>query len=291
MALDCLEKLLAALEEHDECDLAHCALKLIDQQGAPLVDQIWPKSTVFAHGLPQWVNGRHVRRAPYDGLLYLTGAMVYQSVSQLLIRRSLFTRIGGFETRWGPLGDRNWEMKAGLIANTIHVPDTWATWRVYPTHASAATSSYSVEHSQSVDEMISDAVAKCESSLAPAVVAGLKNYWLPRSHVMRAYYSRLRAPQSAFRRRLFQASQIFSGKESVRTELIKRLRGAPRWLDRAPGELRQWLESLGFAPVIADASESATGSRTSCSELKVGDGSVGSERHSDSEATRSARNG
>ena len=33
MAPDCLEKLLAALEAHPECDLAHCPLRAIDETG------------------------------------------------------------------------------------------------------------------------------------------------------------------------------------------------------------------------------------------------------------------
>jgi glycosyltransferase involved in cell wall biosynthesis len=258
MALDCLEKLVAALEEYDECDLAHCALKLIDQHGAPVTDQTWPDVTVFAHGAAKLINKRHVRRAPYDGLLHLTGVMVYLSISQLLIRRSLFARIGGFDTRWGPMGDRNWEMKAGLVANTVHVPETWATWRIYPTHASAAITCHSPEYCRNIEEMIADAVVKCESYLAPQVVPGLREHWLRWSGEMRNYYSKLAVPQSALRKRLFQTSQAFHGQKSVRSEVMSRLRGRPRWTDRAPGELRSWLESLGLGPILADVSEPAS---------------------------------
>jgi glycosyltransferase involved in cell wall biosynthesis len=255
MALDCLEKMVAALEEHTECDLAHCSLRLIDAKGDPSTEQTWPDITVFAHGAATLVNKRHVRRAPYDGLLHLTGSMVYLSISQLLIRRSLFARIGGFDTRWGPMGDRNWEMKAGLVANTVHVPDTWAAWREYPTNASAAMTCHSSEYCRNIEEMIEDAVVKCESFLAPEVVPGLKDHWLRWSGEMRSYYSRLAIPQSVFRKRLFQASQVFNGQKSVRSEVMGRLCGKRRWTDRAPDELRNWLESFGLGPVLADVSD------------------------------------
>ena len=52
MAPDCLEKMVAALEEHDDCDLAHCRLLMIDSAGKPLTDaaECWPNTTVFEHG-------------------------------------------------------------------------------------------------------------------------------------------------------------------------------------------------------------------------------------------------
>jgi glycosyltransferase involved in cell wall biosynthesis len=271
MALDCLEKLVAVLEEHNECDLAHCTLVIIDKDGAPLAGQRWPDGTVFANGIPELYNRRHVRRAPYDGLLHLTGQMVYQSITQLLIRRSLFSRIGCFDSRWGAMGDRNWEMKAGLVANTIHVPDTWATWRVYPTHASASMSVYSVEYARNIDEMIDDAVLKCEPYLAREIVAGLRDHWLGWSRDMRAYYSGLRIERSVLRRRLLQVSQLFNGEKVARSEIFYRLRGRPKWPD-APAELRRWLESILLGPVVTDLSKSSkcsTASSGSCSLARV----------------------
>jgi hypothetical protein len=41
----------------------------------------------------------HVRNAPSDGLLHLSGAKVYTYIIQLLIRRTLFDRICYFEAR------------------------------------------------------------------------------------------------------------------------------------------------------------------------------------------------
>jgi glycosyltransferase involved in cell wall biosynthesis len=249
MAPDCLQKLVAALEEHTECDLAHCTLVATDKDGKPIGNGMWADATVFARGIPDLLNQRHVRRAPYDGLLHLTGAMVYLSITELLIRRSLFSKIGGFDPRWGPMGDRNWEMKAGLVANTIHVPDTWATWRTYPTQASSGMSVLSADYARNIEEMILDAVLKCESQLETQVVAGLKEHWLGWSGEMRTYYTGLRNRRS-FSKRLFQMSQIFDGGRAARCELMYRLIGRPKWVDRAPGEIRSWLESLGLGPVV-----------------------------------------
>ncbi len=273
MAPDCLEKMVSALEAHPECDLAQCSLFAIDAAGRPLANQSWRDATVFARGLPEWLERRHIRWAPYDGLLHLTGCMVSLSITQLLIRRSLFSLIGGFETRWGAIGDRNWEMKAGLVANTIYVPNTWATWRLHAANASANSSQnvHSADYTRKIEEMIADALAKCEPQLPAPVVAGLKDHWLEHSREMRAYYSALANIPSTSRRRLFQGSQLLSGKRPARHELLHQLKRDSRWRDRAPEELRRWLESLGVSPVISDMGRCSTAATSaSLSRATVG---------------------
>ena len=69
MAPDCLEKLVAALEQHNDCDLAHCPLVVVDEAGTPLAHSQWPQGTVFAQGTGELLHLPHIRRAPYDGLL------------------------------------------------------------------------------------------------------------------------------------------------------------------------------------------------------------------------------
>ena len=96
----------------------------------------WSTRSVFALSSGPLLDRSHIRRAPFDGLLHLSGRSVYISITQLLIRRSLFDRIGLFESTWGSVGDFNWSMRAGLAASTVHVADTWGGWRL---HAAQAT--------------------------------------------------------------------------------------------------------------------------------------------------------
>jgi glycosyltransferase involved in cell wall biosynthesis len=249
MAPDCLEKLASALEEHVDCDIAACPLTAIGGDGKPLEDRAWWEATVFAHWNSELLQQRHMRRAPFDGLLHLTGYMVHLSITQMMIRRSLFSRIGGFETRWDSIGDRNWEMKAGLVANTIHVPDTWATWRIHPANATSAMVYCSPDYMRKIEEMLVDAVGKCESFLPAQVLAGLKDSWLESSREMRAYYGALRNLRGT-RKRLFQLEQLCASGNSARLEVLRRLQGKPKWANRAPGELRDWLASLGLDPIV-----------------------------------------
>lgn len=253
MAPDCLEKLASALERHADCDLAHCTMRTIDPVGAPVHEPRWPECTVFAQGLGNQVNQRHVRRAPYDGLLHLTGGVVYFSITELLIRRSLFNRIGHFQPRWGSIGDVNWNMKAGLTTNTIHVPDTWATYRVHPTQATAAVNYRSTDHFRRIEEMIDDAIVTCRGFLHPDVQRSLGSAWLDKSRDMRAYYANLSVRPSAVGRRWYQARQWLLSAD-IRAEVKRVLSGEPKWGDRAPSDIRVWLETLGHGPVISPVS-------------------------------------
>jgi glycosyltransferase involved in cell wall biosynthesis len=250
MASDCLEKMVLALERHPDCDLAHCPLVVLDEDGATVAEPRWPQSTVFGHGIAEMLHRPHVRRAPYDGLLHLTGQHVYLSMTQLLIRRSLFARIGGFPSKWGSVSDFNWEMKAGLVANTVHIPETWASWRLHGKQASASIDNFSLDRDRKIEDMIRNAIQTCEAYLSPSVLAGLRSRWLDLSSDLRSYYANLRLRRNAVRRRLFQLAQAFGGPAAARSQMIGTLVGRKKWVETAPTELRLWLESIGLGPVI-----------------------------------------
>jgi glycosyltransferase involved in cell wall biosynthesis len=249
-APDCLEKLVAALEAHPDCDLAHCNLVIVDKSGAVVRDPNfkWPDCTLFARGLPGIEGTRHVRRAPHDGMLHLIGQMVYHSITELLIRRSLFDKVGYFESRWGSVGDLNWEMKASLVGSTVHVPDTWGGFRVHSTQATASVDTITADYARKLREMLGDAVDTCEPFLAKAVAEGIRER-LRWSSDMLDYYRELRLRPQALDRRLFQFSQALSGTPAARAEIVGRLAGRLKWQYRAPAEFRSWLESVGVMPI------------------------------------------
>ncbi|MCP4110677.1 MAG: glycosyltransferase [Desulfobacteraceae bacterium] len=127
---DCLEKTVAALDVHPECGICHTCLKAIDENGNEIPG--WWRRTIQAKFYGELLDKPHIRFAPYDGILYCALRTVYLSITQLLIRRSVFDEVGLFRTDWGVLGDNEWEMRAALVCNTIHIPETLATWRMHP---------------------------------------------------------------------------------------------------------------------------------------------------------------
>jgi glycosyltransferase involved in cell wall biosynthesis len=250
MSPDLMEKMVAALQFHQDCELAHCPLVIVDERSRRVEEQTWPDGTVFADGLPD-IGTAHVWRAPYSGLMQLSGRHVILSITQLLIRRSIFSRIGNFTNRWGSPSDFHWEMKAGLVANMVHVPDTWATWRIHSNQATNESRGISrQDYFQKVDDMIRHAVAESEALLPEGIATDLKSYVLRSSEELRSYYLNLWYRESPTRRRLYQALQVLQGTPSVRREILRRITGKPKWYDNVGSEVRQWLESRGLQPLV-----------------------------------------
>lgn len=134
MSPDCLEKMVGAMDAHPECGICHTCLKVIDEAGKELPGR-------WGRGLPSQFYGDlisrpHIRIAPLDGILYCALYTVYSSLTQLLIRRSVFDKVGLFRVDWGSEGDFEWGMRAALVCNTLHIPETLATWRIHPKQAS-----------------------------------------------------------------------------------------------------------------------------------------------------------
>ncbi|MEI7988208.1 MAG: glycosyltransferase family 2 protein, partial [Chloroflexota bacterium] len=93
MAPDCLEKMVDALLQNPDCDLAHCPMRVLDRTGGIGPDW-WAGNSLFARSSGNLLEVKHKRVAPIDDILCLLGDTIYTSVTQLLIKRSLFEKIG-----------------------------------------------------------------------------------------------------------------------------------------------------------------------------------------------------
>lgn len=129
MMPDCLEKMVNALEAYPDCDICHTCLKVIDEKGRELKG--WWQKMSPAQFYGELMDKSHIRMAPYDGILYCGLGTVYISLTQLLIRHSVFDKVGLFRSDWGSEGDFEWGMRAALVCNTLHIPETLATWRIH----------------------------------------------------------------------------------------------------------------------------------------------------------------
>lgn len=240
MALDCLEQLVKALDSHPACDLAHCRLQVLGEE-AETLQQWWLQQSIFAQSTRSLLDKAHIRRAPLDGLLYLTGETVYKSLTQLLIRRTLFERIGLFDSRWGSIGDFHWGMRASLVANTIHVPDTWAGWRMHFEQATRSARIGSYSHWQETEEMISDALKLAWDDIPGPVKRGLQGGWRHYFHQRRQLQFDLQHRSTRIARFLFLLQQLSKGSGAAWDYLANR--SAPRMFTSAD-IVKQWLDSM-----------------------------------------------
>jgi glycosyltransferase involved in cell wall biosynthesis len=249
MAPDCLAKLVAALEANPDCDIAHCTLRVIDEHGGEVADtgEWWSRGSAFAQSSGPLRDRRHIRRAPLDGLLHLMGGSVYVSITQLLIRRTLFDRVGFFESTWGSAGDFNWNMRAGLVANTVHVPDTWGGWRVHSSQATAGVRLGSREHAARVDAMIADAIAVCGRYLSEPVRTRLESDWAADAKAWRDFRVELaeRRTTSPVGQRAYALRRLLSGSRQAREYLASRVRA------RSPADwVRERLRTIDPRPLL-----------------------------------------
>jgi glycosyltransferase involved in cell wall biosynthesis len=254
MPVDCLEKLVAALDGNPECDLAHCPLRVIDENGNELVEtqRWWLEASAFAQSSGSLLHRFHVRRAPFDGLLHLLGGSVYTSITQLLIRRTLFDRIGLFDSQWGSVGDFHWSMRAGLAGNTVHVPDTWGGWRIHRNQATANVGLGSGEHARIIDEMIAHAVEASNALVPPVVRQRLTTEWLLEAKNRRTFLNEVAARSaSPLRRRSFIITRALAASRPARDYVKSRVFGG------CPADwVRRCLEESGEGPALVPANRS-----------------------------------
>jgi glycosyltransferase involved in cell wall biosynthesis len=248
MAGDFLEKQASALEQHPECDLAHCPPRMIDESGCEISDW-WSSSSIFARSANDQLHRSHVRLAPFDGFLHLAGESVYISLTQLLIRRSLFDRIGLFESRWASIGDFNWCMRASLVANTVHVPDTWGGWRIHSDQATDWVALQSPQHRRTINEMIEHALLSCETNIASKV----RSRWLHRARDMREFHPALRVRDDRLGGWMFILRRLLAGSWAAREHVKTKIAGTAGLPETAPEVIRKWLQAVGIDPVIVPA--------------------------------------
>jgi len=249
MAPDCLEKLVAALEIYPECDIAHCRLRPIDESGRERDDWYswYLRGGIFAQSSGQLFEIPHLRMAPFDGLLHLSGATVYMSITQLLIRRNLFDKIGFFESRWGSVGDFNWDMRAGLVANTVHVPDTWGGWRIHGGQVTSHGDYYSIERERRIQAMIDHATQATKSLIAQATFAQLQTKWLTSARRLRHFLRGVREQHdSKVARRLFILQELLRGEFAALSHICAKAADRPIW----PETVKKWMLQIGVKTAL-----------------------------------------
>jgi hypothetical protein len=107
----------------------------------------------------------------------------------------------------------------------------------------------STEFLRKIEEMIQDAVSECETYLAAEVISVLKRDLLIQAKEMRSYYLAAGERHDRIRRRMFQLAQVWTGSTYVRSEMVRRILGQTKWVERIPTEIRLWLQSLGLEPL------------------------------------------
>jgi len=248
MADDCLEKLAGALAENPDCDLAHCPMRVIDEDGQPGRDW-WSANSNFARSSGTLLKCRHKRIAPLDGILCLLGDNIYASVTQLLARRSLFDRIGYYQSDWGSVGDFHWNLRAGLATSTVHVPDTWGGWRMHPGQATAGVRLGSPDHQAKIDDMINDVLANLDHFLGTKDRSTVFDELVRRTRALRDHLRQHAGHATSLDRRLFLIRDALLGRRLAWQHLASLAPGRKHWPRAAPQAVMAWFDGGGLVPL------------------------------------------
>ncbi|HUD47512.1 MAG TPA: glycosyltransferase [Candidatus Baltobacteraceae bacterium] len=220
MTPDCLSRMISALEEHPQCGLCQCALEIIDENGVPLpAAEQWNHYPLGNYD-QNLVSRKNRRLAPHDGLVHPALFTIYTSITQLLIRRTVFDRIGLFDGRWGSISDFEWEMRAGLVENCIYIPEKLATWRLRPNQATQDV--HTPKSRLKMIEMTGTAFARaraCEGAHLKGIDINDIIYFLQRDVVAFGY----EAAKGRMAKLTFLAAQLFQRPGAVAAHVWERL--------------------------------------------------------------------
>lgn len=144
MKPECLDRMVNALQQNPDCGICHCRLEIIDENGSPKRDDNEWESLLTQQLFGDWVRTPHVRRAPHDGLLHFCSGTIYTSLTQLLVRKTVFKDIGIFRTDSGSHADFEWGMRVGLSEDVIYLPDKLASWRRHGRQATQSNAHHEV---------------------------------------------------------------------------------------------------------------------------------------------------
>jgi glycosyltransferase involved in cell wall biosynthesis len=130
-----LERLTAALETHQDHELALCGCQEIDENGLP-TQRAPARYDQFLNEVLE-VGAVSLPGKAEFSLMALFGP-TWGSMTRLLIRRSLLDRTGLFPSHHGTSGDWAWALRTVMETDVVHLPETLATWRRHPGQASAS---------------------------------------------------------------------------------------------------------------------------------------------------------
>ena len=156
MSNNLIEKMQDALIKNQDCSIAHCGLTIIDENDVP-VDHSWEKYWTSQYFGPL-LQHSHKRLAPHDGILHMSVQTVYTSITQLLIKTSVFNEIGTFLTNSGSIADFEWGMRASLVNNVIYIPEKLATWRLHSNQATDSNYNDTSAHREKICELANHAL-------------------------------------------------------------------------------------------------------------------------------------
>jgi glycosyltransferase involved in cell wall biosynthesis len=146
LAATALERFAAVLERHPTAGLAHCALALIDERGDAL-----PDTPSFR---PRWARGGRVlaqRLRPDEPVTPLESVLGLAPLipSAMLLRRSTFDAVGGWDTTFGQgFEDTDLVLRIAMVSELRYLPERLVRHRRHGFQSSAVAGRHEAQIEQ-----------------------------------------------------------------------------------------------------------------------------------------------
>ncbi|NER51567.1 MAG: hypothetical protein F6J92_33980, partial [Symploca sp. SIO1A3] len=126
-----------ALDAHPDIDACHFEFAFINREGTI----INPPAGLVNHCDLYFDYNKyaHRRSGICEFMMHFVYWAVYLTITSLVFRRQLITKMKGFPTKYGSVGDYDWTMRLGLFTDVLYLPKLLATWRLYEEQATAQT--------------------------------------------------------------------------------------------------------------------------------------------------------
>ncbi|PSN14670.1 hypothetical protein C7293_10705 [filamentous cyanobacterium CCT1] len=125
-----ISKTTSALERYPDIDACHFKFDYINEH-----DQITRTyKEIIAAEMPIYLSASdypHRRQALFEFLMHFVYRTIYRTMTSLVLRRSLISKVGPFSTQFGSAGDYDWTMRLTMHTDTLFIPETLTAWRKY----------------------------------------------------------------------------------------------------------------------------------------------------------------
>jgi glycosyltransferase involved in cell wall biosynthesis len=131
-----------ALDAVPDIDVCHFKFALIDSEGQTIRTSPETAKLQFPLYYP-FYERTHRRQGLVDFLAHFVYGALYTTITSLVFRSRILSKMYGFSVMHGSIGDYDWTMRLGLHSDILYIPNLLSTWRKYDGQADSLTDDFS----------------------------------------------------------------------------------------------------------------------------------------------------
>lgn len=142
-----VSKTTQALDQYPDIDACHFKFEYINKYGQ--ITRTY--KDIIAAEMPIYLSGidyAHRRSSLFEFMMHFVYRTIYRTMTSLVFRSSVISKVGKFSSQFGPAGDYDWTLRLAMHTDVLFLPEILTAWRKY--EGQATQSPYSVESSKRI---------------------------------------------------------------------------------------------------------------------------------------------